>query len=54
MDRETNRFSANQQIPVILCKLMVHYRFHKTLSPTPFLSQINPAHDPILLPEDPF
>jgi hypothetical protein len=34
----------NQDIPSLLWDTTVHYRVHKSLSPDPFLSQMNPLH----------
>jgi hypothetical protein len=50
---EGNRFSASQEIPCILWNMNVHYRIHSIPQSVPILSQINPLHTLILIPEDP-
>ena len=50
---ESNRFSASQEIPRILRNPKVHYRIHNFQPPVSIMSQIDPVHAPIPLPEDP-
>ena len=50
---EANRFSTSQEIQHILWNPKVYYRVYKSPPPVHILSQINPVHASIPLPEDP-
>ena len=43
---EANRFSASQEIPLILWKPKIHYRIHKCPPPVPILSYLDSVHNP--------
>jgi len=43
---EANRFSASQEIPLILLSPKVHFHIHKCPLPVPILNQIDPVHAP--------
>jgi hypothetical protein len=50
---EANHFSANQEFSHILRNPKIHYHIHKCPPTAPILSQLDPVHTNILLPEDP-
>jgi len=43
---EANRFSASQEIPLILWNPNVYYCIHKWTPPVPVLSHLDPVHTP--------
>ena len=43
---EANRFSAGQEIPLVLWNTQLHYRIHKFPPPIPILSQPDPIRTP--------
>ena len=43
---QANRFSASQEIPLILLNQKVHYRIHNSPPPAPILRQLDPVHNP--------
>ena len=43
---ESNQFSASQEIPHILWSPKVQYHIHKCPPPVPFLTQLDPFHNP--------
>ena len=44
--RESNRFSASQEIPRISWNSKFYYLIHKCTSPVPILNQLDPIHTP--------
>jgi hypothetical protein len=51
---QTDTSSDGKEILGILCKPEVHHRVHKSPTPFPILSQINPVHAPNLVLKDSF
>jgi hypothetical protein len=49
---KANWLSANQKIPRTVWNPKVYYRIYNIPPPVPLLSQINPVHAPIPIPED--
>jgi hypothetical protein len=49
---EADRFSASQEIPLILCKPKAHCRIYRCLPPVSVLCHINAVHAPIPFTED--
>jgi hypothetical protein len=43
-DRTEHSHSAGQEIPLLLCNPMVHYRVHNSPPLVPFLSHMHPVH----------
>jgi hypothetical protein len=49
---EANRFSAFQEIPLILLNQKLQYHIHKNSPPVPILNHNNAVHPPTPLSED--